>query len=103
MDVRLKTVAVIAWLAGLALTLLTITDAARWVIPAAVGCYAAAATLTVLVGAETMSRHTRRAFYHQRRWDDDPDAAILHLLRRPDAVDSPAERTVARRGSPSAS
>src|SRR6185312_11105266 len=69
----------------------------------AVGCYAAGACLTVCVSVRSVARHTRRAFYRQRRWDDGPDAAVLHLLRGSDAVDCPPQRTVASRSRPQAS
>jgi hypothetical protein len=100
MDFRLKLEAVFAWASGLALTFLTDADHARWVSCLALGCFAAGGTLTACVAIRSGSRHTRRAFYRHRRWDDNPEATVLQLLRRPDAVDSSEERALARRGSP---
>jgi len=99
MDLRLKAAAILGWVAGLVLTFLIDDHPA----PAlTVGCFIAAACFTVCVSMRTVARHTRRAFYRQCRWDDTPEATVLQLLRRPDAIDRPAQRPLASRSSQTA-
>jgi hypothetical protein len=100
MDTRLKSAAVSGWIAGLILTFFAAIDTAHWIVPLAVGAYAAGACSTICLSLHSVARHTRRAFYHQRRWDDGPEATVLQLLRRSDAVDNAPERPVAGRGCP---
>lgn len=90
MDNRLKVAAVLAWTIALGLSFFADLDHGRWVTSLAVGFYAAGACLVVCVVMRSCARCTRQAVYHQRRWDDTPDTAVLHLLRSSD--DQPRER-----------